>query len=100
MIHPSRVISDQYRASIVVTEGGKIHTGRLLGKDEGGITLLIDPIDVSKVIRIPLDEIETMRPSKTSLMPAKGFDPLNQDELLNLLAYLLSRGDPNAPVFR
>jgi hypothetical protein len=33
-------------------------------------------------------------------MPADLLDPLNEDEVLDLLAYLLSRGNPNDPMFR
>jgi hypothetical protein len=33
-------------------------------------------------------------------MPADLLKPLNQDEVLDLLAYLLSRGEKNNPMFR
>ena len=33
------------------------------------------------------------------MMPAKLMNTLNQDEVLDLLAYLMSRGNPNDAVF-
>ena len=36
----------------------------------------------------------------TSLMPADLLNELNQDEVLDLMAYLLSRGNPNDPMFK
>jgi hypothetical protein len=33
-------------------------------------------------------------------MPADLLKPLNEDEVLDLMAYLLSRGDPNHPMFK
>jgi hypothetical protein len=33
-------------------------------------------------------------------MPADLLKPLNEDEVLDLLAYLLSRGDEKHPMFR
>ena len=33
-------------------------------------------------------------------MPEKLLNPLNEDEVLDLLAYILSRGDPNDAMFR
>ena len=37
--------------------------------------------------------IEAMKPSKVSMMPAGLLDTLKEDEVLDLMAYLLSRGD-------
>jgi hypothetical protein len=33
-------------------------------------------------------------------MPKDLLKPLNENEVLDLLAYLLSRGDPNHPMFK
>jgi hypothetical protein len=41
-----------------------------------------------------------MQPSAVSVMPGDLLKPLGEDEVLDLLAYLLSRGDPKHPVFR
>ncbi|MEO1981559.1 MAG: hypothetical protein ABGZ24_13665 [Fuerstiella sp.] len=37
--------------------------------------------------------------SKVSMMPRGLLNTLQQDELLDLMAYLLSRGDRNHPMF-
>jgi hypothetical protein len=44
--------------------------------------------------------VEEQHLSATSLMPADLLKPLNESEVLDLFAYLLSRGNPNDPVFR
>ena len=41
-----------------------------------------------------------MKPSPVSLMPDGLLDTLNRDEVLDLIAYLLSRGDRNDPMFK
>jgi len=99
MIDPSKVVSDQYRASIITTNGGKVYTGRVLGESDGKLSVLIDPVDITKVVEIPKDDVDEQLPSPTSLMPQKLLNTLNQDEVLDLLAYLMSRGNPNDPVF-
>ncbi|MFM7832675.1 MAG: hypothetical protein ACKPJD_12840, partial [Planctomycetaceae bacterium] len=48
---------------------------------------------------IPRDEIEETQPSKVSMMPAGLINTLNRDEVLDLIAYLQSGGDPDSPVF-
>ena len=96
---PSKVISDQYRAHQIRTEDGKVITGRLLSDADGKVQVLTDPEDASKVIEIAKDEIDILRPSPTSLMPADLLKQLNKDEVADLMAYLLSRGNPDDPMF-
>ena len=99
MIDPSKVVSDQYRASIITTNAGKVYTGRVLGEADGKLSVLVDPVDITKVVEIAKDDVDEQLPSPTSLMPQKLLNTLNQDEVLDLLAYLMSRGNPNDPVF-
>lgn len=100
IIDPSKVISDQYKASSVLTDSGKVVNGRVVSENEEQISVLTDPEDSTKIVDIRKDEIEEIVPSKTSIMPADLLKPLNQEEVLDLLAYLLSRGDEKHPMFR
>ena len=52
------------------------------------------------IIWNPSDDIEVMEPSKLSLMPSDLLKTLNEDEVLDLLAYLLSRGNEDDEVFK
>jgi putative heme-binding domain-containing protein len=97
---PSKVISDQYRASIIETKKGQIITGRLLGEADGKLTILTDPVDITKTKEIAKDDVEEITPSPTSLMPEKLLHPMNREEILDLIAYLMSRGNPEDPVFK
>ena len=64
------------------------------------VTVLTDPEDSTKVKEIKRSEVEEIKPSTVSLMPNDLLKPLNQEEVLDLMAYLLSRGDPNHPMFK
>lgn len=97
---PNKVISDQYRAHNIETVDGLALSGRILSEDGGKLTLATDPEDGTKVVEIKLDDIEEKAPSKTSLMPAELLNTLNRDEVLDLIAYLLSRGNPDDPIFQ
>lgn len=99
LVAPSKVISDQYRAMIVATDSGQVHTGRIVGETDEKYTIMTDPVDATKIVEVSKDEIEGMKPSPTSLMPEKLLNQLNRDEVLDLVAYLLSRGNPSDPVF-
>jgi hypothetical protein len=71
-----------------------------VGDDGKVIRLVTDPEDSSKTVEIAKDQVEEQHLSATSLMPADLLKPLNESEVLDLFAYLLSRGNPNDPVFR
>jgi len=44
-------------------------------------------------------QIEEMFPAKTSMMPAGLLNTLEENEILDLLAYVLSRADRGNPMF-
>jgi len=100
IVGPSKVISDQYKGSTVVTSDGKTINGRIVSENDEQISVLTDPEDSTKIVDIPKSDIDETLPSKVSIMPADLLKPLNKDEVLDLLAYLLSRGDEKHPMFR
>jgi len=97
---PSKVISDQYKASTVVTTDGKAISGRVLSENDDIIAILTSPEDPTKISEIQKNDIESIQPSTVSTMPADLLKTLNQDEVMDLLAYLLSRGDKGSGMFR
>ena len=100
LINPSKIISDQYRASVVRTEDGLVITGRIVGDVDGNITIQTNPEDANQTKVISKDSIEEMTPSPTSLMPASLLDAFNEEEVLDLIAYLMSRGNRDDLVFK
>jgi putative heme-binding domain-containing protein len=100
ILEPSKVISDQYRAHQIALKNGQVYTGRIVSETTNQLTVVIDPEDSTKVVDLPRDEIEELQPSSLSLMPVGLLKPLNENEVLDLLAYLLSRGNPNDRMFR
>jgi len=100
IIEPSKVVSDQYQQLVVTTKSGLRHTGFPLGQTASELVLRSDPSKPSTEIRIALEEIDARTGSKVSAMPLRLLDLLNRDEALDLLAYLMSRGNPQDPVFK
>jgi putative heme-binding domain-containing protein len=99
LVEPSKVVSDQYRGSKILTLSGKVYSGRIVGEADGALTVMIDPEDATKIVTVAKDDIDEVTPSKVSLMPEKSLNPLSRDEVLDLLAYLYSRGNPHDPMF-
>ncbi len=84
----------------MTTVNGKVYTGRLAGDDEKSITILTNPEVSTEVAVIPKEDVDEITPSKTSLMPSDLLKPLNEAEVLDLMAYLLSRGNAEDAVFQ
>ena len=100
IVLPSKAVSDQYQAHVIQTVNGKVYTGRIISESENDVTVVTDPEDATKFAVIQRDDIEEMFAANQSLMPAGLLDQLNEEEVLDLLAYTLSRGKGNSPLFR
>jgi putative heme-binding domain-containing protein len=100
IVEPSKVIADQYRSLLITTSAGKPYNGRIIGETKDRLTLLIDPEDSTKVVELKKSDIEETKPSPVSLMPDGLLKQLNENEVLDLIAYMLSRGDPGHAMFR
>ena len=93
IIDPSKIISDQYQSSVVLTSDGRSLTG-LMSEADGKV--IVYPADINaEPIYLESDEVEAVKPSPISQMPKGLIDGLSGEEVRDLLAYLMSGGDPN-----
>ncbi|WP_435018710.1 c-type cytochrome [Tundrisphaera sp. TA3] len=99
IIVPSKVISDQYEAITVATTDGKVYTGRVVNLNGDNMMINTDMLDPNAQVSINRNDIEESKPSPISMMPEGLLSTLNEEEILDLVAYLLSRGDRNAKMF-
>lgn len=97
IVEPSKVISDQYGSSSVTTKGGAVHTGLVVERGDGlevyppdpkGAPARLKRSEVAKVERVPVSQ-----------MPPGLINLLNGDEVRDLMAYLMSAGDPKDKVY-
>jgi putative heme-binding domain-containing protein len=86
ILEPSKVISDQYRATTVTTTSGQQLNG-LAAVQGDTITLVLS--DASKVT-LKRDDIESQVASLVSIMPEQLLDPLTEQEIIDLFAFLES----------
>ncbi len=99
VINPNKYISDQFAGVTIVTLDDRIITGRIInlhGDNYQVNTNMLAPDGLTNVSR---KSIAKMGPAKVSMMPSGLLDVLHQDEVLDLTAYLLSRGDRQNPMF-
>ncbi len=99
-MQPSKTISDQYEAVIIATDDGNVITGRIVNLHGDNLTVNVNMLDPNGLVNVNRTKVEEMKPSPVSMMPEGLFNTLNQDEILDLTAYLLSRGNRNSEMFR
>jgi putative heme-binding domain-containing protein len=99
MVDPNKTISDQYAAVTVATDDGKVVTGRIVNLSNDNLMINTDMLDPNKMVNVKRRNIELMQPSPVSMMPGGLLNTLQEDEVLDLMAYLLSRGDRTNPMF-
>ena len=100
VINPSKIINDQFSAVTVVTGDGLVHNGVIVNMGGDRISLNTDLTDPNKRIGIDRNSIEEIIVSKTSPMPAGLFNRMTKEDILDLIAYLISSGDSEHEYFQ
>lgn len=99
VINPSKVINDQFSAIIVLTTDGKVHSGVVVNLSGDRMMINTDLTDPNKRVTVKRDEIEELEVSKTSPMPKGLLNRMKKEEVLDLVAYVISGGDPEHEMF-
>jgi putative heme-binding domain-containing protein len=99
IIEPSKEISDQYVAVIITTVDGKVITGRIVNYHADTMSVQTNMLDPGGLVNVNRKKVETIEKSKVSMMPEGLLDNFKEDEICDLVAYVLSRGDRRHKMF-
>jgi putative membrane-bound dehydrogenase-like protein len=86
ILDPSAVIPKEYAATLVELKNGRVVTGIVRGETPAAVTV----VTANETLTVPRNEIESLQPSTTSMMPDDLLKPLNDSEVRSLVAYLQS----------
>ena len=100
IINPSKVISDQFAPIIVTRKNGEMLTGVVVNLSGDNVTINTDLSDPNQRVNIDRKTVESIEPSKISMMPPNLLMMLTKEEILDLTAYVLSGGDKNNAAFQ
>lgn len=100
IIEPSKEISDQYGMIIVTKKDGDTVTGRVANMNGNNLNIAENMLDPGNFTNVKRGDIVKIERSKVSPMPEGLINSLNHDDVLDLVAYLLSRGDPKNRMFK
>jgi len=99
ILEPSKEISDQYEATIFQTEEETI-IGRVANLNGNMLMVSTNMLDPGNFVNVDRNEIVDLKPSKVSMMPSGLMDTLTADEIIDLLVYLQSGGNPKSERYR
>ncbi len=100
IIDPSKEVSDQYQAVEIRTTDDRVIIGRIVNLSADNVMVNTNMLEPGANTTVDRKLIESMRTSKVSLMPAGLMDTFKEDEVLDLVAYILSRGDRKSAMFK
>jgi putative heme-binding domain-containing protein len=102
IVKPSEVIAENYRSARIETKSGKVFTGQVRpGGDyrDPALRLVPDLLRAADVVTIAKSDIESHDWSPLSPMPAGLLNRFELEEILDLLAYVQSGGNPRQANF-
>jgi len=100
LLDPSARINEKFQTYAFVLDSGKVVTGLIIEDKPDTITVVENPLAKSPPVTIKKSEIEEQQKQATSIMPKGLLDKLTRDEIMDLVAFLTSRGDKNHAVFK
>ena len=94
ILDPSKVVSDQFAGAVLTRKDGSTVFGRVAQRGDGAARVyeVVTATADAAVVRVPGAEVAGVAAAKLSPMPAGLIDRLNEQELIDLLVFLLSRG--------
>jgi putative heme-binding domain-containing protein len=99
MTEPSKVVSEQYMNTAFTMKDGAVLAGRIAQETADKIVILTNPFDATTSSTVSKAAVKSRELSKVSIMPPGLLNTCTQDEILDLLAFLESMGDPKHPNF-
>ncbi|MEJ7739828.1 MAG: c-type cytochrome [Chitinophagaceae bacterium] len=101
IIEPSKEISDQFAATYFYMKDGSSVVGRVKNQDKNKYYISQNPFAPQSIREIPKKDVSKASISDApSIMFPRLINPLNSEELKDLMAYLVSGGNKNHEVYK
>ncbi len=99
IVNPSKEINEQFAPIVLTQTDGETHTGVVVNLNGDGVTINTDMFDPNQRITIDRKKVKSIEPAKVSPMPTGLLSLMKKEEILDLVAYVLSGGDKGNAMF-
>jgi putative heme-binding domain-containing protein len=100
IMEPSKVVSDQYESTLIEKKDGSSVVGRVLREADGKVGVAENPLAPATLTEVAVADIKSRSKFPLSAMPPALLNSLNENEVLDLVAYLLSGGNKGDKAFK
>ena len=98
-IDPSKEVSDQYAATIFSMKDGSSILGRLINEDDGKYFVSQNPFSPQTLREISKSDVTSTKHSTVSLMLPGLINRLNDEEIKDIIAYMVAGGNKDHEVY-
>ncbi len=95
ILEPSAKINEKYCTYVFETGSGKVVTGLVLEETAEAVKVIENPLLKADPVVLQRSDIVERKKSPVSIMPKGLLDKLTREEILDLVAFISSRGDPH-----
>lgn len=99
IIEPNKTISDQYAATHFTLKNGESVVGRLTNENASTFYVSQNPYEPEKTVKLLKKNVVSHKYSSVSIMYGNLINSLNEEELKDLMAYLMAGGNEKNPIF-
>jgi putative heme-binding domain-containing protein len=99
IVEPSKVISDLYAFQEIENKDGSVVIGRVLAEENGKYLVMTNPFAPDATVQVAVADVASRKEYGISPMPPGMINMLGPDEVLDLIAYLFSGGNPQDKAF-
>lgn len=99
-LDPNATISDQYHATVLELKAGGSLVGKITDEDGEHYYLSQNPFAPADIKKVPKNTVSRKKNSDVSIMMPGLVNRLNEEELKDLMAYLISGGNANHAVYK
>lgn len=93
IIEPHKAISDQYGAIVITRKNGDQVIGRVGNLNGDNLMVIENMLAPNDFTNVPRKDVDKIEPSKISMMPEGLLNFFREEEIQDLAAFLLSRGN-------
>jgi putative heme-binding domain-containing protein len=100
LLEPSARINEKFQTYIFQLTSGKVVTGLVLEETPTKIRVIENPLAKTDVFEFSPADVELRKKSPSSIMPKGLLEKLSRDEIIDLVAYVVARGNQQDPLFQ
>jgi len=100
LLEPSVRINEKYQTYALELDSGKVVTGLIVEETAELIKVIENPLAKAEPVELMPSEVVQRQKLSTSIMPKGLLEKLSREEIFDLVAYVLARGNQKSPLFQ